>query len=147
MRIENGLVRFDFDDHTGSIRQIKDCRTGREYLTDPHGCRLAKLIAPTADHHTRPLYSHLAGAPRMLKKGDTLTISLLDEDKMKAAVAAHHIAAVVNKSYYGKMEMDDIEITADAAHLDAFFAKPDAAGLFKPLLILKRVDESALPAP
>ena len=80
-------------------------------------------------------------------KGDTLTISLLDEDKMKAAVAAHHIAAVVNKSYYGKMEMDDIEITADAAHLDAFFAKPDAAGLFKPLLILKKVDESALPAP
>ena len=40
MRLENGLVRFDFDDRTGSLRQIKDCRTGREYLTDPRGSRL-----------------------------------------------------------------------------------------------------------
>jgi hypothetical protein len=78
--------------------------------------------------------------------GDTLTISLLDEDKMKAAIDAHRIAGEIHKSYYGKMEIDDVEITADAAHLDAFFAKPDAAGLFKPLLTLKRPKvDSAFP--
>lgn len=75
MKLSNGLIKFDFDDATGSLCQIRDLKTGKEYLQDPRGYRLVKLIAPTAEYSTRPLYSHLAGAPRMQKKGDTLTIS------------------------------------------------------------------------
>jgi len=75
MKLSNGLVKFDFNDATGSLCQIKDLKTGKEYLQDPRGYRLVKLIAPTPEYSTRPLYSHLAGAPRMQKKGDTLIIS------------------------------------------------------------------------
>jgi len=75
VKLSNGLVKFDFNDATGSLCQIKDLKTGREYLRDPRGYRLVKLIAPTPEYSTRPLYSHLSGAPRMQKNGDTLTIS------------------------------------------------------------------------
>ena len=74
MELSNGLIKFDFDDTTGSLCRIKDLKTGKEYLQDSRGHRLVKLIAPTAEYSTRPLYSHLTGAPRMQKKGDTLTI-------------------------------------------------------------------------
>ncbi|MFH1476265.1 MAG: DUF6259 domain-containing protein [Verrucomicrobiota bacterium] len=75
MQLSNGLVKFGFDDATGSLCQIKDLKTGKEYLQDPRGWRLVKLIAPTFEHSSRPLFSHLSGAPRMQKQGDTLTIS------------------------------------------------------------------------
>lgn len=74
MQLNNGLVEFDFDDANGNLRRIKDLKNGKEYLRDPRGHRLVKLIAPTAAYSSRPLYSHLAGAPRMRKKGPTLTI-------------------------------------------------------------------------
>ena len=74
MRLENGMVRFDFDDDTGSIRQITDLQTGKRYLNDPRGQRLAKLIVPTPEHMSRPLYSHEAGRPKMARKGDVLEI-------------------------------------------------------------------------
>jgi len=75
MKIANGVLFLEFDDRTGSLCQIKDLRTGKEYLQDPRGFRLVKLIAPTAEYSTRPLYSHLSGVPSMQKKGDTLSIS------------------------------------------------------------------------
>jgi hypothetical protein len=74
MRLDNGLIRFDFDDATGSVRQITDRKTGKRWLDDPRGYRLAKLIVPTPEHLSRPLYSHEAGRPEMRRDGDTLTI-------------------------------------------------------------------------
>ena len=75
MRLDNGLIRFDFDDKTGSVRQIADRTTGKRYLGDPRGARLAKLIVPTPEHVSRPLYSHEAGRPGLRREGDTLTIA------------------------------------------------------------------------
>jgi len=74
MKLDNGLVRFEFDGQTGSIRQITDRKTGKRYLHDPRGQRLAKLIVPTPEHVSRPLYSHEAGKPEMTLHGDTLGI-------------------------------------------------------------------------
>ena len=74
MRLENGLVGFDFDEETGSLRQITDLATRRRYLDDPRGRRLAKLIVPTPEHNSRPLLSHEAGRPSMSRRGDALEI-------------------------------------------------------------------------
>ncbi len=43
MKLSNGLVKFDFDDATGNICQIKDLKTGKEYLPDPRGYRMMKV--------------------------------------------------------------------------------------------------------
>ncbi len=75
MRLVNGLLSIEFDDGTGSVRQITDRKTGKRYLNDPRGCRLAKLIVPTPEHTSRPLYSHEAGAPLTTRKGDTVEIA------------------------------------------------------------------------
>lgn len=75
MRLDNGLVRFDFDDETGSVRQITDLRTGKRFLNDTRGNRLAKVILPTPDHMSRPLYSHEAGRPAMAREGDALRMA------------------------------------------------------------------------
>jgi len=74
MRLDNGLIRFDLDEETGSVRQITDRTSGKRYLGDPRGARLAKLIVPTPEHVSRPLYSHEAGRPEMRREGDALTI-------------------------------------------------------------------------
>jgi hypothetical protein len=74
MRLANGLLRLEFDEQSGSVRQVIDLKTGTRYLGDPRGARLAKLIVPTAEHVSRPLYSHEAGKPRMSRHGDTLEI-------------------------------------------------------------------------
>ncbi len=68
-------------------------------------------------------------------KGRTLTIGLLDEDKTKAAIKAGKLKGAVEPGDSG-----DVTITSDAAELDAFMATPEAAGLFKTLLVLRRVD-------
>jgi len=75
MKIDNGMVALEFDDVTGSVRQITDRRTGKRYLQDPRGHRLAKLVVPTPEHVSRPLYSHDAGRPGMTRRGDTLEIA------------------------------------------------------------------------
>lgn len=75
MKLSNGLVKFDFDDATGSLCQIKDLKTGKEYLQDSRGYRLAKLIVPTPEHNSRPLYSHEAGKPAMTRRGDGIEIA------------------------------------------------------------------------
>ncbi|MEI6518650.1 MAG: hypothetical protein WCO98_01185 [bacterium] len=74
MKFSNELVRFDFDELTGSIRQITDLTTGKRYLSDSRGARLAKLIVPTPEHISRPLYSHEAGKPKITRCGEKLDI-------------------------------------------------------------------------
>lgn len=74
MKLANELLSIEFDDQTGSIRQITDLTTGKRWLNDRRGNRLAKLIVPTPEHLSRPLYSHDAGKPAITRSGDTLQI-------------------------------------------------------------------------
>lgn len=76
MRLSNGLLSLEFDEATGSVRQITDRTNGRRFLNDPRGRRLAKLIVPTPEHVSRPLYSHEAGRPVFTRRGDLLEITL-----------------------------------------------------------------------
>ena len=68
-------------------------------------------------------------------RGRTLTLFLLDEDKSKQAVREGKLKGEIEPG-----ESGDVTITADAAELDAFMAKPEAAGMFKVLMVLKRVN-------
>lgn len=68
-------------------------------------------------------------------KDHTLTVYLMDEDKAKAAINAGKIKGTIEPGNSG-----DVRITADAAELDAFMARPEAANLFKVLMVLKRAD-------
>jgi hypothetical protein len=70
-----------------------------------------------------------------VQKGRTLTIYLLDEDKTKEAVRAGKLKGTIEPGDSG-----DVEITSDAAELDAFMATPDAVGLFKEMMVLRKVD-------
>ena len=73
MELSNGLVGFLFDDETGSLAQITDLGTGRDYLADPRGNRLFKLIVPTERHTSRPVYSH-EPRPQIERAGEVLTL-------------------------------------------------------------------------
>jgi len=64
-----------------------------------------------------------------------LTLYMLDEDKVKAAIKAAKIAGTVESGDYG-----DVKITAEPAALDAFMATPEAAALFKVFIVLKRAE-------
>jgi hypothetical protein len=68
-------------------------------------------------------------------KHHTLTLYMLDEDKVKAAIQAGKIAGTIESGDYG-----EVTITADAAALDAFFATPEAAKLFKVFIALKKAE-------
>jgi hypothetical protein len=68
-------------------------------------------------------------------KGRTLTLYLLDEDKSKEAIKAGKIAGTIEPG-----ESGDVEITAEPAALDAFMATPEAAVLFKVMMVLKKVE-------
>ena len=68
-------------------------------------------------------------------KGRTLTLYLLDEDKIKAAIKAGKIAGTV-----GTGDNGDAVITAGAAELDGFLARPDAAQYFQRMFVLRKVD-------
>ena len=74
MKLSNGLLAIEFDEQTGSVRQIADRKTGKRYLHDERGNRLAKLVVPTPEHLSRPLYSHEAGRPEMARHDDELAI-------------------------------------------------------------------------
>jgi hypothetical protein len=72
---------------------------------------------------------------RIDRKG-TLTLAMMDENKVKAAISDGKIAGTVEKGQFG-----DAVITADPKALDALFAMPDVAHLFaKPFFTLHRVD-------
>jgi len=75
MKLDNGLVRFEFDEATGGLVQITDRASGRRWLNDSRGCRLAKLIVPTPEHCSMPLRSHEAGRPTMRRLADGLEIA------------------------------------------------------------------------
>jgi hypothetical protein len=67
-------------------------------------------------------------------EGDTLKAYILDEDKIKAMIAAHKIKGTVDSGKDG-----DVHITEDPAKLDAMLAGPDAPKLFKLLTMMNRV--------
>lgn len=75
MKLANQHLFLEFDDQTGSVRQITNSKNRQRHLGDPRGARLAKLIVPTPGHVSRPLYSHEAGRPEMVLAGDTLTMA------------------------------------------------------------------------
>jgi hypothetical protein len=75
MKLTNGIVSIEFDENTGSVKQISDIKTGKRYLNEPRGYRLAKLIVPTPEHMSRPLFSHEAGRPVMTRHGDAIEIA------------------------------------------------------------------------
>lgn len=74
MRLSNGLLSIEFDEAAGSVRQITDRTTGTRFLNDRRGRRLAKLIVPTPEHMSRPLFSHEAGRPVFARHGDQVEI-------------------------------------------------------------------------
>ena len=115
MRLENGLVRFDFDEETGSLRQITASATGKRYLNDPRGCRLAKLIVPTPEHNSRPLLSHEAGRPSMSRRGDALEIAFpeLRDHGRKAGV---FLSVRVRLSEGSPEALFSAEIRNESAH-------------------------------
>jgi len=68
-------------------------------------------------------------------KGRRLTLYLLDEDKAKAAIKAGKLAGTVEPGEDG-----DVTLTAEPEALDAFMARPEAEGLFKLMMVLKKVE-------
>lgn len=64
----------------------------------------------------------------------TLTLYLLDEDKVRAAIKDGKISGTT-----GRSDSDDVVITAGAAELDAFMATPEARSLFRTLIVLRKV--------
>jgi hypothetical protein len=92
MRLENGLVSFEFDPRTGSLVQITDLRSGTAYLSDPGEGRLFRILAP-ADGEWTDRYgdSQQAGQPEMAQQGDTLVIRYADvrmADGLGSGIAA-----------------------------------------------------------
>jgi hypothetical protein len=87
----------------------------------------------------KPIDDRLKGAniPLLYRFGKhhTLTLSLLDEDKVKEAIKAGKIAGTVEPGNFG-----DVTITADGPVLDAFMATPEAAKLFKVFVVLRRAE-------
>jgi hypothetical protein len=75
MTLDNGIVRLDFDDATGSLRQIRDLRAGRDFLADPREARLFRVFASDKENWIdRYSDSHQCGQPMMERVGDALTI-------------------------------------------------------------------------
>jgi hypothetical protein len=87
----------------------------------------------------KPIEGELKNAsfPLLYKFGShhKLTLYLLDEDKVKEAIKAGKIAGIIETRDFG-----DVKITADAAALDAFFATPEAAKLFKVFVVLRKAE-------
>ena len=72
---------------------------------------------------------------RYTVKGRTLTLYILDEDKVKAAVQSGRIAGTIESGDAG-----DVTLTADAKTLDAFFAAPGIAQYYNVYLVLKKTE-------
>ena len=92
MIIENGLVRLEFSQDTGSLVQITDVRTGMDYLVDPAEGRLFRVFVPDAENWIdRYADSHTSGRPEINKDGESLLIrypDLLVEDGSSSGIAA-----------------------------------------------------------
>lgn len=69
-------------------------------------------------------------------QGRTLTLYLIDEDAAKAAITSGKLKGTIGEGSNG-----DVQITSDAAELDAYLATPAGAALFKSKLFgLKKID-------
>ncbi len=53
MQLENGIIGLEFDDHTGSLRSVRDLRTGEEHLPDTAEATLFRLIIPAEQWQSR----------------------------------------------------------------------------------------------
>ncbi len=94
MRLENGIVGLEFDRDTGSLVQVRDLRTGMDYLADRGEGRLLRVFAPDPEQWIdRHADSHESGRPEMEIRGDTLTIRWRDLKTAEGATAS--IAAAV----------------------------------------------------
>lgn len=72
-------MAFEFDDETGSLVQIEDCRTGTTYLSDPGEGRLFRLVVPDDEQWTdRYGDSHQSGPPEMVLEAQGLLIRYVD---------------------------------------------------------------------
>ena len=78
MELNNGIVRFTFDDNTGSVAQITDLSNGFDYLKDPSGNRLFNLIAPTKKHRCREVRPDKVDKPDVQIANDSLTLKYSD---------------------------------------------------------------------
>jgi hypothetical protein len=76
--LENGVVKFSFSKKTGSVIQIKDMQSRKEFLSDTSGARLFRLIVPEPAWPARFADSHEAGTPDFYLHGDTLSILYKD---------------------------------------------------------------------
>ena len=86
----------------------------------------APAKGPLADNTVPLLYT--------IKDG-RLTLWLIDEGAVKAAIAKGKIAGEIGSGTYG-----DVPLTAKSAQLDAFFATDQARALFtNPFLVLDRI--------
>ncbi|MCE9616079.1 MAG: hypothetical protein K8T26_17545 [Lentisphaerae bacterium] len=122
MILTNGLLRLDFDDATGSLRQITNLRSGKGFLKDPRGFRLVKLIVPTPEHMSRVLLSHEAGRPRMTKTGDRLKI-VIPELRDKGARTGVFVTVTVRLPAGSQEAFFTLEIRNRSPHrvLEAWF--------------------------
>lgn len=90
--LSNGLMSIAIDDDTGSVTQIVDIGTGRNFLEDPTGARLFKLVVPTEWEMSRAVYSHLSPRPRIDRFDDRLVLSF---DEISAGDEVTNIRAEV----------------------------------------------------
>ena len=74
MKLQNGIVAFEFSETDGSLRQITDLRSGRDWLSSSAPHRLVKLIQFTPEKSSNILLSNESGAPEMAMADDTLEI-------------------------------------------------------------------------
>jgi len=95
----------------------------------------AHLLAKNGEPETDPAAKdNIVLAYRL--EGGKLTLSLLDEKKVAAAIKSGKLQGIVDPGNTG-----DVHITAEPAALDAFFASKDGAALFgEDLVTMKKVD-------
>ena len=53
MKLQNGIVAFEFSETDGSLRQITDLRSGRDWLSSSAPHRLVKLIQFTPEESSK----------------------------------------------------------------------------------------------
>jgi len=70
--------------------------------------------------------------------GGKLSIFVLDEKKVTDAIRAGRIQGTITPSKVGALSIDQVTITADGAHLDAFLKRADAPELFTPVMTMHR---------
>ena len=96
-----------------------------------------RQIEPALDAATSDLQALSDQVDALAGRGRDALTALISGDTpgLQAAIAAGKIAGTVEKGDFG-----DVIITADAAALDAFFATPESATLFKLFVVLHKAE-------